>query len=82
MTAQQRATGLDRFVSSAAGSVRATALHSWGRGEGAHRAGVAGGTPFGRALAQRVRAALTRLVAPLDDVLRIVAPGQRPKRHR
>ena len=31
---------------------------------------------------KRVRAALTRLVAPLDDVLRIVAPGQRPKRHQ
>src|SRR5918998_6811551 len=30
----------------------------------------------------RVRAALARLVAPLEDVLRIVAPGQRPKRHQ
>ena len=31
---------------------------------------------------KRVRAALARLVAPLDDVLRIVVPGQRPKRHQ
>lgn len=30
---------------------------------------------------KRVRAALARLVTPLDDVLRIVAPGRRGKRH-